>query len=124
MKSKTEYHRYLKSDQWRDKREQAFRIHGRRCNACGSRKRLEINHLHYKTLFNEDPATDLEVLCSPCHRQHHGLTFRRRHESALKFAKRSKKFRRVFGGPAITMDQYRATRANPYLTDDAKRYRR
>ncbi len=65
---------------------------------CGSNRRLEVNHLHYRTLFREDAKFDLEVLCHECHRSYHGATDRK------------KRRRKKTGRPrivAMTMDEYR-----------------
>jgi hypothetical protein len=93
-----DYHRYHKSPEWQAKRQEAFRIHGRKCLRCGSKWQLEINHLHYRTLFREDAKFDLEVLCHSCHCLHHGAKDK-------KFWRRHLKSRpRVV---AMTMDEFR-----------------
>ena len=81
-----EYHRYLKSPEWQEKRREAFRVHGRKCRRCGNKRRIEVNHLHYRTLFHEDVNFDLEVLCHECHCLHHGATdkkFKRRRTAKI-----------------------------------------
>ena len=41
------------------------------CERCGVAERLEVHHRdHDRT--NNDPA-NLETLCGPCHRRHHGV---------------------------------------------------
>ena len=67
------YTAYIRSDQWRAKRQEAFAWHGRKCSGCGGVKMLQVHHLHYRTLGRENVEVDLAVLCKPCHRSEHGL---------------------------------------------------
>jgi 5-methylcytosine-specific restriction endonuclease McrA len=60
------YVSYLKSPAWQDKRRQALRRAGYRCQACGKRNHLQVHHLTYIRLGHELP-TDLVCLCSACH---------------------------------------------------------
>ncbi len=103
--SKKKYYQYLRSLEWKKKRQEAFKIHGKVCRNCGATERLEVNHKTYKNLFNEDIVNDLEILCHYCHCTYHGST------KFIKGGKRNKKFKRhqkVFeAGSAITMDQQR-----------------
>lgn len=64
------YRDYLKSPQWAKKRQKAFRYHGRKCNICGRTENLQVDHLHYRTLFRE-AMTDLQILCRGCHENKH-----------------------------------------------------
>ena len=64
------YHRYLASDHWKAKADEAKGRAGNKCERCGSRKWLEVHHKTYKKVYRERPQ-DLEVLCSRCHRNHH-----------------------------------------------------
>lgn len=114
-KHSVKYLQYLRSVEWKKKRLQVFLIQGRFCKNCGETKSLEINHLHYRTLFNEDPAADLEVLCSHCHRKYHGRIFKDRKRKPRNFRKRAKKLHHIHSTAAITMDQYRKTGSNPYI---------
>lgn len=43
------------------KRRKALSVHGSKCGFCGSTERLEVHHLHYRTLFRESPRNDLRV---------------------------------------------------------------
>ena len=65
------YRDYLDSPQWRKKRRKAIAIAGGRCSICGSTERLDVHHIHYRTLFRENPASDLRVLCRDCHANEH-----------------------------------------------------
>lgn len=62
---------YLKTWHWRRKRNQALRVHGRRCAECGSRTSLDVHHVRYGNLWREDPGADLQVLCRECHDAKH-----------------------------------------------------
>lgn len=65
------YADYLRSPQWRKKRAKALRAHGSRCAICGTVERLEVHHLHYRTLFRESARDDLRILCRECHAVEH-----------------------------------------------------
>lgn len=62
------YAEYLRSEHWRKVRNKALVRDGFRCAACGTNRNLEVHHLTYARLGNEDDL-DLITLC----RQHHGL---------------------------------------------------
>lgn len=104
MKSRRTYQKYLRSSQWKQKRRQAFELFGKKCKKCGATNRLEINHKHYRNIYNEDITNDLEVLCAPCHRRHHGIVFvsNGKHRNSI----RRTRLKRL--PPALTMQQYRA----------------
>jgi hypothetical protein len=57
---------YYQSDEWRYVRHRKFEQAGRKCEDCGSTKRLEVHHKSYDRLYDEDLA-DLQVLCFACH---------------------------------------------------------
>lgn len=65
------YNAYLNSDLWAEKRRQTIVHHGVKCKRCGNNA-VDIHHLHYDTLFSENPKTDLIPLCRQCHRKEHG----------------------------------------------------
>ncbi len=58
------YYEYIQSNEWMYTAER-IKIQ-RRCQECSSEKRLEVHHLTYKNLGNEQPD-DLLVLCHRCH---------------------------------------------------------
>lgn len=62
---------YLKSKRWKQKKLLTFMYHGKQCKKCGNTGKLDIHHLHYKTLGNENPQTDLVPLCRSCHSKLH-----------------------------------------------------
>lgn len=100
------YHRYLRSKEWKTKRQEAFEFHGRVCKNCGATSRLEVNHKHYKNIFKENVAEDLEILCHRCHCIHHGMK-----PSKLvglsKTKRRKLKWRHSSVKIAVTMDEYK-----------------
>ena len=61
---------YLRTPEWRAKRDAAIACASDRCARCGSRGLLDVHHLTYERLGAEF-GTDLLVLCRPCHRQEH-----------------------------------------------------
>lgn len=64
-----DYSTYIKSKEWKEKREERLRIDGYRCVICKGSDNLEVHHLHYESLTNEDPLHDLITVCSgQCHR--------------------------------------------------------
>jgi len=71
-----EYSNYLKSEQWKEKAAKRLEIDRYTCQGCGSRgssdNPLQVHHLNYKHVGNEDVYTDLVCLCRNCHiRTHH-----------------------------------------------------
>jgi hypothetical protein len=61
-----EYRAYLKSPAWQETRKKALAYHGRKCARCGTRFRLQVNHLTYERLGHER-MTDLNILCKKHH---------------------------------------------------------
>ena len=61
------YQEYLTSEAWQKKRMQRLAISKFRCAACGSRDGLEVHHLTYARIFDEDMA-DLLPLCGLHHK--------------------------------------------------------
>ena len=67
----TKYLEYLNSKEWLDIRIDLLSIRGKRCENCGNDKCiLDIHHLTYKNIFNEEPE-DLIILCRKCHKKEH-----------------------------------------------------
>ena len=65
-----DYHGYLETDAWAEKRAAALEAAEYVCVRCGAERRLQVHHKTYKTLGSERPQ-DLEVLCSDCHLEEH-----------------------------------------------------
>ncbi len=66
------YHKYLLSDEWAQIKIDLFEVRGRKCERCGSKSNIQVHHLTYKNIFNEEPE-DLEVVCRKCHKLEHGI---------------------------------------------------
>ncbi len=68
------YEDYLRSPHWIKFRRRLLQQRGAKCEWCGARKRLEVHHLHYRTL-GQETSVDVAVLCYKCH---HGVHFRKK----------------------------------------------
>jgi len=64
------YQQYLLTTEWSERRAEAIRKAGGRCQLCNSRSSLEVHHRTYQRRGAERSG-DLTVLCSSCHRRHH-----------------------------------------------------
>lgn len=71
--AKMPYQNYLRTREWRDTRQLAIEAANGACQRCGDTRRLEVHHTDYDHRGFET-LDDLEVLCNPCHRNHHGTT--------------------------------------------------
>ena len=69
---KKKYLAYINSKEWLDIRIEIHHIRGGKCERCESTYNLQVHHITYKNLFNEEPS-DLELLCSGCHIAEHNL---------------------------------------------------
>lgn len=71
------YKAYLLSDAWRTLARERLEIDGYTCQCCGCRgtaeNPLQVHHLSYKHLFNEDVYADLVSLCKLCHKGIHTM---------------------------------------------------
>lgn len=84
------YSDYLESKHWLARRKQKLQSSKYTCERCGSKRRLEVHHKHYRTLWQEKNS-DLEVLCRNCHALQHedkGAT----DEMTREFTNRVKKY--------------------------------
>jgi len=65
-----DYKNYLNSEHWKNVRQNKHLCNnflGKDCcSICGSREKLEIHHLTYKNLGNENNKT-LRIVCHRCH---------------------------------------------------------
>ena len=66
------YAKYMRSSTWRNKREEAFAYHGRRCACCSSTKTLCVHHITYRT-YNREPGQELMKELLPLCKDHHKL---------------------------------------------------
>lgn len=64
-----EYEQYLRSSEWQQKRSQRLKIDNFRCQKCGSPIDVQVHHLNYNSIFNEDVYRDLITLCKKCHQK-------------------------------------------------------
>ncbi|WP_156932986.1 HNH endonuclease [Desulfonatronum lacustre] len=61
------YNKYIKSDEWKNKRIYALKAAGYKCQKCGITGRLEVHHLDYDSSLYHERLNDVEVLCRRCH---------------------------------------------------------
>ena len=73
MKFSEKYLNYIQSDAWKDKAAQRRKIDGNKCALCGSKRKLQVHHLTYESLTNEDVEKDLITLCQDCHNKAHEI---------------------------------------------------
>lgn len=66
MKRQHEYNQYLKSPEWKQKREQVLSRDNYQCINCGSKEDLNVHHLTYKH-FKHELLIELITLCKRCH---------------------------------------------------------
>ena len=84
MKKHThEYDRYIQSVAWERKRLERLEIDGHACVMCGRpedrcRNGLQVHHISYTRLGNEDVGNDLVSLCPGCHKKIHAYYGRNR----------------------------------------------
>jgi HNH endonuclease len=63
------YEKYMRSPKWRAKRQHRLKLDDNTCQSCGAtpdQYRLEVHHLTYERLGNEE-MDDLKTLCVICH---------------------------------------------------------
>jgi 5-methylcytosine-specific restriction endonuclease McrA len=69
------YNGYLRSPEWKLKRQAVLLRAGGRCESCGNYRPLSVHHLSYRRTPHELPL-DLAALCYECHKaQHPGKRF-------------------------------------------------
>lgn len=77
-----EYKIYMKSKEWQTKKQERMEIDNFSCVMCGRSKEhcksLQVHHITYCRLGNENALTDLVVLCGSCHKKIHNYYNRRR----------------------------------------------
>lgn len=72
MSKRIDYHAYLLTDEWGNKRAVARRRAGGRCRVCGTRDQLHTHHKTYKHIGAERQH-ELVVLCATHHRECHAF---------------------------------------------------
>jgi 5-methylcytosine-specific restriction endonuclease McrA len=88
MEHTQEYDAYMRSEQWQQKRAERLKIAGYCCEMCNrpeanTKNGLQIHHITYKNLGNEDVFTDLIALCPSCHRKIHAYYSRVRSPNSI-----------------------------------------
>jgi len=68
-----EFENYMKSDEWKNLKNQRLKKDGFCCVLCKSKEHLICHHLTYKRLFNEE-INDLITLCKRCHNKIHKIS--------------------------------------------------
>lgn len=61
------YVEYMKSEEWKNKALERLKIDEFNCVLCGAMGVLEVHHISYKRLGNEDVYRDLVSVCPRCH---------------------------------------------------------
>lgn len=74
----SQYLDYMKSNDWKRKRQERLQIDGNRCIMCGRSWNLEVHHIHYRSLGHENVLSDLCTLCKSCHQLIHNYYKRTR----------------------------------------------
>tara|TARA_B110000483_G_C18015757_1_gene472977 strand:- start:11 stop:628 length:618 start_codon:yes stop_codon:yes gene_type:complete len=72
--NKEEYHKYLKSIEWKNKSKGVKERDRGCCRICNSSLNLEVHHRTYFNIGNEK-LIDLITLCKKCHSLFHGFTY-------------------------------------------------
>lgn len=63
-----DYKNYINSGSWKQKVAEKLKLANWKCQRCGaSGIKLDVHHLHYETLGNEDLDTDVIAVCRKCH---------------------------------------------------------
>lgn len=75
------YKQYMKSDKWETKKQERIAI-DKGCCMCGRTleqiKSIQVHHVTYKNLGNENVLTDICTLCGSCHKKIHNFYNRKR----------------------------------------------
>lgn len=66
------YKEYLMSPEWQKKRSERLRLDQYKCQKCGRPMDLQVHHLNYDHVGNENIYIDLITLCKYCHRDLEG----------------------------------------------------
>ena len=76
------YKQYMRSEKWRYKKAQRMQIDDNKCCMCGRDikhvKSMQVHHVSYKNLGDEDVMKDLCTLCGSCHIKLHNYLNRRK----------------------------------------------
>lgn len=69
MTFKEKYEAYLLTDKWKAIKEYIHKRDRNRCRRCKSKENLQVHHLTYKRVFEEDMG-DLLLVCAYCHHRY------------------------------------------------------
>lgn len=61
-----QYKRYIRSNEWQQKRKERLEKDNHRCKNCGGKRGLEVHHKNYDN-FGSESIGDLATLCKDCH---------------------------------------------------------
>lgn len=64
---------YIASRAWQKKRIARLMLDAHRCTRCPSVHILQVHHLNYDSIGDEDVEKDLITLCIDCHKAEHGI---------------------------------------------------
>lgn len=73
--AKKEYLDYLETDHWSSLKGSLYQKHGKKCEACGSTKRIHAHHLEYLKPLTLCTIEHLMPLCESCHNGLHKIPF-------------------------------------------------
>lgn len=73
MNRKEQYKAYLRSDDWKAKKEAKQLRSIKRCSICASIENVQLHHLYYRKTWQETQNQDLRWLCGLCHVTAHDL---------------------------------------------------
>lgn len=76
MTRRARYLEFLRSDFWKEMTSRKKALVGE-CERCGSGDWLQSHHKIYRADWYETRLEDLEVLCRGCHREEHGIAWKR-----------------------------------------------
>lgn len=67
------YEFYMKTERWKEKRKTRLLLDFFRCSICGTAKNLQVHHVNYENVGNENLEEDLVTLCRKCHAKVHEM---------------------------------------------------
>jgi 5-methylcytosine-specific restriction endonuclease McrA len=85
--SRVNYKKYLQSPHWYNYKQSVYRDKPYYCYLCQKREKLELHHITYKNLGNEN-IDDVIYLCHKCHLY---ATFSKEKEKLQKWFERTRK---------------------------------
>ncbi len=63
----SEYLSYMSGPRWPARRRRYYASHERKCRACGSRQEIQLHHLRYSRLGNEQDRDLMALYGNRCH---------------------------------------------------------